>query len=215
MQFCTNCGKQVQIGNVCECKLTHQPDYPPPQPPQQPQYPNQQYPQNQQMPPPQYPQQGQYPPPQYPNPYGKQMKPAGQTMIKVVGILLVIFGAFELIGFDRTITLNEHTIESNNGIYVLTGLAMLACGIIGIVCHKKKDKAPLVVGCGIGLLVLLVVCTFAAMLPLRAEVERLSQASGTDLSGMFMVITVLGALINCILPLLFIIGGNKRKNAEF
>jgi hypothetical protein len=221
MQFCTNCGKQLQNGNVCECKLPQQTQQAQPMQPQYPpnQYPNQQYPQQGQYPPPQYPNQ-QFPPPnQYPhnpyqqqNPYGAPVgKLPGQTMIRVAGIISTIVGGLMLIGYASIINdLEQYNIfgvslipqgyQDYLGYAVLMAIGIIVIGILGIVFAAKQGKSTAVIACGI---------VFAALLGINI-IWALS-----EFGEYLETSNILVELIAFVLPILYIMGGSKRKSSGY
>jgi len=215
MQFCTDCGKQIEVGSVCECRQSQQMPTQIPQPNQFQQPVQFQQPNQFQQPPPQYPQQPnqfQQPPPQYPQqpgypyPYGQpKAKLPGQTMIRVSGILLTIFGGIAapvmVAALDAVDTLGRLVPDSYKtylGFSALMAIAALVVGIIGIALASKKDKAGLIIGCGVTLIVLRGIDLIWAL-----------SAFGNLVEGS----TVFFALAGLTLPILYIVGGNKLKSA--
>jgi hypothetical protein len=226
MNYCKFCGKQLVQGEFCNCQLnTNQQQnqqlpnqYPqlnqfPNQYPQQNQFPNQ-YPQQNQFPnqypqqnqfPNQYPQQNQFPNQypqqnQFPNQY--QIKRPGQQSIKICGILMIIFGALGLL-------LNVSTLSIANGLNMPEGLASLlgfevfmslftlVIGIIGVTCASKPDKAAIIIGCGIILIIIKIIDLIWAF----------------TLFGTIDVSVAFGVLSSVILPAFYVSGGIKLKNS--
>ena len=193
MEYCTNCGAQLTPGSVCSCQTNNQ------QQPQQQQQQNMQGVPYQQQPNP-------YSAPPYQNGvYPQQIKPArpGKNMILVSGILLTILGAIGIL-------INISAIDVISG-YVPSGWELLlyfeifisfitlAFGITGISLCSKKESALIIVGFGAALIVLKTVDLIWALAMFSSYISS-SQISGV--------------IIGCVLPLLYIIGGSIRRNAE-
>jgi hypothetical protein len=169
---------------------------------------------------------GQQPPPnpyqqpmygQQPPPYGQMTKPAGQTMIRVTGILLIIFGAIgALIGF---VAVDEVTnpgpwvsypssLENLVVFELIVSIVMLIGGIVATAGASKKSSAPAVITFGVILLALRIIYTFWAM----DVVSDLNRMAGFDLLSEGSI--VFGLALGLPLPILLLVGGNKRRNAE-
>ena len=210
MNFCTQCGRTVAPGTVCVCQQPVQYQQPQYQQPQQPAPPPYQQP-------PQYPQPPQYQNPQYPQ-YPQQYpgmsgKLPGQTMIRVSGILLTIFGAIAMFitiaAFGLLETANNYTygvaraVVSDSLQYLLVFeiiMAICTCvfGIVGIALASERGKGGLFIGLGVSLIGLRLIDFIWGV-----------SAYGDHLGGSLYF----GAAVGLVLPILYIVGGNKLRKA--
>lgn len=151
-----------------------------------------------------------YPPPPPPAP--------GKGMIKVTGILLIIFGT---IGFMSGVsTLNAsflgfflapwELLGMSHGAYIaltlfglLTMALYLAFGIFGVSNAGKAAKARIVMIMGIIMCALTVIDLIATIVV-------------TDMSVMgrlYIEATILGTMLSLVLPILYIVGGSMSKRS--
>jgi hypothetical protein len=203
MGFCSNCGQQLQANGACSCQQPSQPNpygqaNPYQQPPQQNQFGQQQNMYGQ----PQNPYQQ---PNQFPPQYGQ---PPGQTMIRVTGILMIILGGLASIGYMDIINTYNN---SGFGIFYPEGygtylnfalilvLAILVAGIIATAVASKRDKAGLVIGCGVTCIILQGIDIVWAL-----------SSFGDYLEAQTIMLSI---ALGAVLPVLLIIGGNKLKNS--
>jgi len=226
---CTQCGAEFQDGaNFCpacgfNARTGQQPAAPQPQayqapPPQQqyaappPAYAPPQYQQQYAPPPP--PQAYQQPgpnPPQYPvqNQYGAYPLPAsaaqpGKTMIRVCGIILTVIGAIGFFAGIGALAANSSSYMPDGwaGLIVyeiLMALATIAFGILGIVFAPQRDKATAVMIFGVIIIVLRFIDLLLGIVLFGSAVT----------ASMFS-----GAIIGSAIPVLYIVGGNMRRNAQ-
>ena len=153
------------------------------------------------------------PPPQgQPDSQQPKTKPPGQSMIKVCGILFTIFGVGSLGNLMQSISSDDFAIlPSNWQTYLYASLAIcvvvIASGIIGIALSGKKEKATLIVAVGFALIALRVIDAIWAFVVI-SDVRHFLEADPTP--------TIVGAaVLGCVLPILYVIGGNARKKAPF
>jgi hypothetical protein len=234
MKFCSFCGSTLNDNEVCSCQQTpaaqtetperfaqaqmpplpgantqpaNPPIYPqtspylqpPPYPPPLPQY--------------GYPPPG-YPPPGYPPPGYKVVEP-GRKMMKVSAILMVVMGGY---GFLFSIPLrNSWSVALKNFGFLFSYdfippivfaaaimLLSIVFGILGIAYSKNPNKAGSVIVMGIVLLFLQVVCILWGAFGITRDINILY--------GSF--IFEIGMMLDTIvLPILYIVGGNKRRKS--
>ncbi|MCL2817780.1 MAG: hypothetical protein FWD39_05280 [Clostridiales bacterium] len=155
-----------------------------------------------------YPQHPNYPPPPPP-------PPPGRGMIKVTGILLIIFGGLGIFGAIAVLSLLWAVPEVGDIIkdefgpavitymfYALIVTAIyLAFGIIGMNNAGKAAKAQIVVNMGI-ILIALQAIDFIIQITFP-EVRFDSELPSV----------IVGALIGLVLPVLYVVGGNMNKNS--
>jgi hypothetical protein len=226
---CPYCGAPLGEGLACTCpgavQAARNPQqyYQQPQQYQQYQQPQQAYQQTayQQPQPQQYYQQ---PQPQYQPQYMQPPKLPGQTMIKVSGILLTIFGAFAIIiGIGNLAVMAELQRQLNRygesipyvllvifG-FVSAGLT-LAFGIAGIVSACKPERGMMVLAFGavlIGIQLLNIILSLIAFMPLLDN-HRIDSAVVMGL----IVAAIFGGAVNCTLPILYVVGGSKLKKSR-
>ena len=121
----------------------------------------------------------------------------------VTGIILTVFGALGFFITLGSLGLSDYLPDGWGALLVfelLTALLTLVFGIMGIVFASKKDKASVVMAFGGTLIALKVIDLIWAM----GVMGEYLDAS-----------TIFGVLAGCVLPLLYIIGGNTRKNAQW
>jgi len=153
-----------------------------------------------------------YPPPVvYPYNYGYVQPPKpprpGRVMIMVVGIILTVFGAFSFL-IDLGLLLNvpnaaNYMPSGYTEILIyefLMAAVSLAFGIAGIIFAPHKNKAAFVIGFGITLTVLRLVDIFWGIAVLGSYIP---------------IATTVGSILGCSLPILYIVGGYMRKNAQY
>ena len=136
------------------------------------------------------------------------MECKGKKFLKVVGILLIVFGGLGIIGAITSFGAIEVADGLNDlvGGSVSTGalwaaaiislvnaILMLVAGILGIVNKEKPEKAKLLMIFGIALIVLQVVSMIMSIV--------ISE---------FTASSVLSLLVGLVLPVLFIIGAKKN-----
>lgn len=133
----------------------------------------------------------------------------GSGMIKVVGILMIIFGGLglalglvALVGISAVVDLaNSLGVESNTGLLygsallsILGAVVQLVTGIIGVTGHSKPEK--------MGLLMILS-CLMIALVVLNFVLSMIGDSG--------MVTAILSVVIGMVLPILMITG--VKKNA--
>jgi uncharacterized membrane protein HdeD (DUF308 family) len=142
----------------------------------------------------------QYPPPQFPQSpeaYMKQGNPPGQTMVKVVGILMIVFGSiFLFYGVDEEI-----------GEYIIYSAVMLTAGILGTVFSKKKEKMSVIMIAG-------VVAVIAAIIVSIASTRIYMQDEDNEGMGDFFASITVDVAFYGVLPILMTVGANKRRNSQ-
>jgi len=128
----------------------------------------------------------------------------GSTMLKVVGIIMIVFGGIgiiiSLLAFAGTAVLSAAGVKM--GIYyfacvisLLSSAGELVTGILGVANHNKPEKAQMLLICGV--IVIILAFLGDIILPLVA---------GTSMS-------IVSFLIACVLPVLFIVGAMQNKNS--
>ncbi len=131
----------------------------------------------------------------------------GTTMLKVVGILMIIFSAISLIGIliGGGLTAGLADILSWTGldmsgyyVAIVVGLVgtilELVAGILGIAYCRRPEKAGIVIAFGVILVILCVV----------------SNVVSVQIGVTFSIISV---IIGLILPVLYLIGGLQNKKS--
>jgi len=210
MPFCSNCGAQLAPGAVCQCQQNPQAQ----QNVQNPQNVNQQpYANQYQQPQQPYPYGQPYPPPNpymmYPQMYPQMKIPRpGKTMIRVSGIIMTVLGGLALIvSFGLLGSLNGWYPDSWKAVIayeLFVTAVMLAFGITGIALAVKINKAMLIMSFGITLIALKVIDMILAFSIL-----------GRYMSGAYTSQFFVGIAGGIVLPILYIIGGNIRKKAQY
>lgn len=126
----------------------------------------------------------------------------GSTLLKVVSIIMIVFGAIALIVALLSIAGIAVLIASGIGTALLYGalvVSIIQCiiffvaGILGVVYAKKKEKAGTVIVFGIVLIILNVLSII------------LSVVSGGQVNA--------SVIISFILPVLYLVGGYLNKNS--
>ena len=112
--------------------------------------------------------------------------------------LRAAFAAVSSASSSRTLGISADSYRTLLLFETLVAVLILAFGIAGIIFAAKKEKAQTVVAFGGILIVLRIVDLVWAM-----------SVMGDKLNPSI----ILGVILGCVLPLLYIIGGNKRKNA--
>lgn len=139
------------------------------------------------------------------------MKAKGKGFLKVVGILLIIFGAFGMISsissfaLSRTMTeemmqmmeqlgtpVDSQTLIIAGIIGMVASVVYIVTGIIGIKNCNKPEKAQICFICGIVLIVL-----------------ELANQVYAIIAGTFGILSLILAFI---LPVLYFIGANLNRN---
>jgi hypothetical protein len=202
MQFCNNCGKQVEAGFSCDCQANLPPRESSPNP-----YINT----RDDSQPDAYPlehQQQLSPLPQSTlrDEYGFEKPLPGKKMVKVAGIIMTILGAIAVLG-----TLNT------GGANLITSAIMLACGIAGIVFSSQRDKASTIIT--IGVITLIVASVDTALAIGAMDLNELANMTDAELDeqtiqGAVFVGVAIGVALNVTLPILYIVGGNKMQRAN-
>ncbi len=153
----------------------------------------------------------------------EQNKPAGSGFLKVVGILMIIFGGLGLIisgiAATATIALSSMVTGVDDGgltgmlnmmsiTAVIGAILQLVTGIIGVAFSKKPEKAMV---CLIfGVIVLLLNVVSSVIIPLIAQGNPVV----TELNMQSVVgINWVGLLTGAVMPILFILGASKNKAA--
>ena len=131
----------------------------------------------------------------------EQTTPKGASFLKVTGILMIIGGGIALIvaivallGIAALATLGVSSamLYAAGALTLLSAVAELVTGIIGVVNAKRADKAGLCMAWGI---VVAVLCVAGCILTVAAG----------DAFPVFSLI------LGLVLPVLFIIGAAKNK----
>jgi hypothetical protein len=124
----------------------------------------------------------------------------GGTLILVISIILLVFGVIALIGIPALLTsIAFGGLFTANGVIGIITLALeFVAGIIGIMYAQKLEKAGLLFAVGIIILAIVVVNLVISIVLI----------SGMGLGG-FSAIN----FISLILPILYLIGATKNKNA--
>ncbi len=151
----------------------------------------------------------------------EQNKPAGSGFLKVVGILMIIFGGLGLIisGIAATATLAMTSVMEgmdDGGLMgmlnmmsitaVIGAILQLVTGILGVAFSKKPEKAMVCLAAGVVVLLLNVIS--AVIIPVIAQ----SNPVITELGMQSLVgINWVGLLTGAVMPVLFIIGALKNK----
>jgi hypothetical protein len=201
MKFCVYCGAQLEDNATCTCQgaqlaANQQAQQAPPQTPYD-------QPANGQNP---------YTPPQTPYAPVNSASQPGKKMIKVTGILMTIFGSFAFIMTMMTLAAVETLFGyaaggSVTGVLVFELLmagAMLAFGIVGIVSAKDPAKGMMIVVFGIILIVARVI-DFGWAMAVYNDMGVADQLGASLVSG------VIGG---CVLPILYMVGGNIRRKSD-
>ena len=141
------------------------------------------------------------------------MKKQGSTMLKVCGILMIIFGAIGLIS-DIAI-MSEITGYSsflpgsvNVGLIFLIGAVVveLIAGILGVVNWAKPSGAGICIIFGI----LMIACIVLGDILTVVGINSLTGSYSRYFDG-FNTVIVISGLINLVLPILYLIGAFKLK----
>lgn len=140
-----------------------------------------------------------YPQPQFPS--QPPPPPPGKGMIKVSGIILIVFGSIALLLLLMLLPfLGELMDELGSGYAIslffgfLGAGCTLAFGIIGVRNAGNAAKAQSIITMGIILIVLHAIDLFAATIVGEVDAS-----------------TVVGKIIGLTLPILYIVGGNMNK----
>jgi len=126
-------------------------------------------------------------------------------MIRVTGILMIVFGSIALVA---TVSVLSGMIGSFMSaltalmIYeLLMGALTLVFGIAGVMNARKVTKAQSIITMGVTLLVIRIIDTIATSVILI----DLSNLNAVELSSIF------GSMLGYVLPILYIVGGNMNK----
>ncbi len=151
----------------------------------------------------------------------EQNKPSGAGFLKVVGILMIVFGGISIIisGLAATATIAIAALVGGADDGGITGLLnlmsitavigsilQLVTGILGVAFSKKPEKA--MVCMVFGILVLLLNVVSSVIIPLIVSANPLASTLAIS-----MDINWLGLVIGAVMPVLFIIGASKNKAA--
>ncbi|MCL2817781.1 MAG: hypothetical protein FWD39_05285 [Clostridiales bacterium] len=134
-------------------------------------------------------------------------------MIKVTGILLIIYGALGLASSASALSEPFPSIFGffgmSYGAYIATtlfGLLVMACflafGIFGVSTAGNAAKAQVIINMGIIMCALTVIDLIATIVA----------ADTTIVGRLFVAFAIFGAMLSLVLPILYIIGGSIRKN---
>ena len=198
MTYCPNCGSALEAGSICSCQR-----------PQPPQY-------QQQQP--------------YQQPYGMPMpvvspKPPGRTMIKVVGILMTIFGGCiffanisnltEISDLKKMMFISDWVGKLSSLIVyeMIVSMFMVAFGICGIVMASKREKASIIMGFGITLIAL-TLGDLGWGFSILNDIKETAGIYGVAIAESVNSTVVANAVFGCVLPILYIVGGSIRKKAS-
>jgi len=124
-------------------------------------------------------------------------------MIKVTGILMTIFGAIALvlsIAAVGALSWLGGSVTALLYFELIATIAYVAFGIMGIVMCGNREKGSLIMTLGIIILLYKIIDLIWAI-----------AVFGPDIGSS----TVFGAIFGFILPILYIVGGNTRKKADF
>lgn len=128
----------------------------------------------------------------------------GAGMLKVVGILMIVFGGIALVlgiiaavavaavAFLSEGLLTTNLLYASTALMVASAVAELVAGIVGVVTCKKPEKAGVCIVWGA---IVAVLCVAGTVLNLVAN-------------GEFNIFTL---AVGLVLPVLFIIGGVNNK----
>ncbi len=149
----------------------------------------------------------------------EQNKPSGAGFLKVVGILMIVFGGISIIisGISAAASIAVSALLSGTEDGGLTGLLnmltivafvasalQLVTGILGVAFSKKPEKAMV---CMIfGIIVLLLGIISAVVLPMIVSSNEVYVALVGE-----MPINWVSLFTGAIMPVLFIIGAAKNK----
>lgn len=189
-----------------------------------------------------YPYPAQYParyPAQYPP---RAPSRPGRKMILVSGIIMAITGGMSILSsislFALSGVINElDRIVGIGGIYVpvmlniwsiFVSVAILVGGIAGIMFAGRADRAKIIMitgGALIGLQVIGLIINLAAYIPRFSHAELsafYSSLNATEeiantiagmITGAVTAGVIIGAAFGCVLPILYIVGGNRLRKA--
>jgi len=153
----------------------------------------------------------------------------GKGLLKVTGILLIIFGAITILLTLSTISL-PNIITAVIGF--LSGLLGIFAGIIGVRNSKILEKAQLCFSVGLLLLIYLAIRSIYTIITASitfGSSDIMEQALNDTLSSnaasvnmstesfvalgttMAIVIVVIGSLIQLIIPILYVVGASLNK----
>jgi magnesium-transporting ATPase (P-type) len=146
--------------------------------------------------------------------------PKGRNFIFVSGIIMVVFGSIGLL--SAFVTIISFMIHGSDVLYTLTLLygaaisgLLLAFGIKGIQNADKPQFAQTFIHMGAALIALYAVeMLFGVVNAFRvvAEIESFLNLGIVAITRVATIIgLVLGFGVNCILPILYIVGGNKLQ----
>ncbi len=151
----------------------------------------------------------------------EQQKPAGAGFLKVVGILMIVFGGIGLVisglavAVTTTIAAGLAGMDDGGlvGLFnlmsftaIVGAILQLVTGILGVVFSKKPEKAMV---CLIAAVVVLLLNVFSAVIvPLIAQGNPIIATVG--LASAFEI-NFVGLFTGAIMPVLFIIGAMKNK----
>lgn len=162
------------------------------------------------------------------------------TMLKVVGIICIVFGAIATVtsilgkvgvgailtgvtsGFEE-IPEMANAMDSwkkiassmNLGltIAVIGAIVMLVAGIMGVVSHKKPEKAMMIIILGVLLIIFAVLPVVMGMMTV-SNIEKLVADlgdAGTYINPALFKPNMILSAVNLVLPILYLIGGLKLK----
>jgi len=185
--FCPQCGRPLAPGTVCDCSRAQSPIMP--SMPQRPE-------------PYQTPEMMQYtgmPSAAYP----------GSTLIKVAAIIMIVLGA---IGTLASLGSLGGDAAGLAAFELLMNLLVLATGICGVMFCKVPEKATLLMGGGIAVVVMKFIDLCAGMSMISDMVADLGSYAVSEayVSG-YKLGLVFGVLIGSVPPILMIIGGSKLR----
>ena len=118
----------------------------------------------------------------------------GSTMIKVVGILMIVFGAIGLIisivGFGAVALLDAVGASMGMAYFacvlaLLSSIVELVTGILGVVNHDKPEKAQILLICAIVIVVLSLLGNIIVPIIAGSDVSIVSFLIGLILPGLF------------------------------
>ena len=130
------------------------------------------------------------------------------TFVKVMGIIMVVFGGLGLIGSIFTLPMLEAIGFMQIGMMSIgQAVFMLAIGIIGILYSGNKDKAKFCVICALFLIVLEIAGVILQYVSGYMAVAN----TALQIIGSSSTTTILSTLLGFVIPVLFFIAAYRFK----
>src|SRR5574344_2364464 len=146
-----------------------------------------------------------------------------RKMLKVMSIILIIFGVFGVISLFTQNSVGDSALLLKCVSGACTIVSLIA-GILGLIKSSSTEKATICVALGFLIIALSVASTIISMININtviatipdSTIQQLSQAGMTPeaikslLSNIAYGTTIVGLILNLILPILYIRGASKN-----